>query len=57
MKLLTGLNPYGVSYHLGLHARGTPRANPNPVGLRGFIASYQDLVGRIRDFMLPDPDR
>jgi transaldolase len=25
--------------------------------LRGFIASYQDLVGRIRDFMLPDPDR
>jgi transaldolase len=25
--------------------------------LRGFIASYQDLVGRIRDFMLPDPDK
>jgi transaldolase len=25
--------------------------------LRGFIASYQDLVGTIRDFMLPDPDR
>ena len=38
MKLLTGLNPYGLSYHLGLHARGTSRANPNPVGLRGFIA-------------------
>ena len=38
MKLLTGLNPYGISYHLGLHARGTPRANPNPVGLRGYIA-------------------
>jgi transaldolase len=25
--------------------------------LRGFIASYQDLVAVIRDFMLPDPDR
>ena len=24
--------------------------------LRGFIASYQDLVAVIRDFMLPDPD-
>jgi transaldolase len=25
--------------------------------LRGFIASYQDLVATIRDLMLPDPDR
>jgi transaldolase len=25
--------------------------------LRGFIASYQDLVATIREFMLPDPDR
>jgi transaldolase len=25
--------------------------------LRGFIASYQDLVATMRDFMLPDPDR
>ncbi|MEP6811728.1 MAG: transaldolase family protein [Actinomycetota bacterium] len=25
--------------------------------LRGFIASYDDLVATIRDFMLPDPDR
>ena len=25
--------------------------------LRGFIASYQELVGIIRDFMLPNPDR
>ena len=24
--------------------------------LRGFIASYQDLVAVIRDFMLPNPD-
>jgi transaldolase len=25
--------------------------------LRGFIASYQDLVATIRDLMLPNPDR
>ena len=25
--------------------------------LRGFIASYQDLVSTVRDFMLPEPDR
>jgi transaldolase len=25
--------------------------------LRGFIASYQELVGTIRDFMLPNPDK
>jgi hypothetical protein len=25
--------------------------------LRGFIASYQDLVATIRDVMLPNPDR
>jgi 3-oxoisoapionate decarboxylase len=38
VRLLTGLNPYGLSFHLGLHARGTPRANPQPAGLRGYIA-------------------
>ena len=24
--------------------------------LRGFIKSYHDLVGAVRDVMLPDPD-
>jgi transaldolase len=24
--------------------------------LRGFIASYQDLVATVRDYMLPNPD-
>lgn len=46
MKLLTGLNPYGISYHLGLHASGTARANPNPVGLRGFIELATELGAR-----------
>lgn len=31
------LNPYGLTYTVGLQALGTPRANPNPIGLRGFI--------------------
>ena len=28
MKLTTGLNPYGLTYYLGIQALGTPRANP-----------------------------
>lgn len=30
---------------------------PNLRTLRQFISGYQDLVGTVRDFMLPDPDR
>lgn len=33
----TGLNPYGLTYHLGLQGKGTPRHNPKGVGLDGFI--------------------
>lgn len=43
MRLRTGLNPYGLTYHLGLQARGTPRANPRPAGLAGFVALAKDL--------------
>lgn len=32
-----GLNPYGLTYYLGLQGRGTPRANPAGRGLQGFI--------------------
>ncbi len=32
-----GLNPYGLTYTLGLQGAGTPRANPRPIGLDGFI--------------------
>lgn len=35
--MILSLNPYGLAYTVGLHAPGTPRANPNPIGLRGFI--------------------
>lgn len=41
--LRTGLNPYGLTYHLGLQAAGTPRANPKAVGLEGYIALAAEL--------------
>lgn len=46
MQFLTGLNPYGLTYHLGLQARGTRRANPRPAGLEGFIALARELDAR-----------
>jgi 3-oxoisoapionate decarboxylase len=38
-----GLNPYGLTYHLGLQGAGGPRANPNGAGLAGFIAIAIEL--------------
>ena len=37
------LNPYGLTYTLGLQGTGTPRANPRPRGVEGFIAIARDL--------------
>jgi sugar phosphate isomerase/epimerase len=47
MKLRTGLNPYGLTYHLGIQAMGTPRANPKGVGLEGFIAIATELGAKV----------
>ena len=41
--LQIGLNPYGLTYHLGLQGHGSPRANPDGRGLEGFIALAEDL--------------
>jgi len=41
--LRVGLNPYGLTYHLGIQAMGTPRANPKAVGLEGYIALATEL--------------
>ena len=41
--LRVGLNPYGLTYHLGLQAAGTPRANPAGTGLEGFIRLAREL--------------
>jgi sugar phosphate isomerase/epimerase len=44
--LRIGLNPYGLTYHLGIQAGGTPRANPKGVGLEGYIALATELGAR-----------
>lgn len=42
-----GLNPYGLTYTLGLQGRGTPRANPRATGLDGFLALAAEIGARV----------
>lgn len=49
----TGLNPYGLTYTLGLQGRGTPRANPRAGGLDGFIAIASELGARTLEIYEP----
>jgi sugar phosphate isomerase/epimerase len=42
-----GLNPYGLTYTLGLQGAGTPRAHRRPLGLDQFIAFALDLGARV----------
>ena len=42
-----GLNPYGLTYTLGLAGHGTPRANPNGRGLDGFIEIGREIGARV----------
>ena len=46
MKLTTGLNPYGLTWYLGLQGAGTPRHNPDGAGLEGFIKLTEELGGK-----------
>lgn len=41
-----GFNPYGLTYTVGLQGGRTPRANPEPLGLDGFIGMAHDLGAR-----------
>jgi sugar phosphate isomerase/epimerase len=41
--LRIGLNPYGLAYTVGLQGAGTPRANPDPIGLSGFLDVAREL--------------
>src|SRR3954469_20984887 len=41
-----GLNPYGLAYAVGLQGAGTPRANPSPIGLEGFLALARETGAR-----------
>lgn len=53
MEIKTGLNPYGLTYYVGLQGRGTPRANPAGVGLNGFIDLAAELNGRTIELFEP----
>jgi len=48
-----GLNPYGLTYTLGLQGAGTPRANPRGGGLEGFIAIATELGARTLEIFEP----
>jgi sugar phosphate isomerase/epimerase len=53
MKLRVGLNPYGLAYAVGLQGAGTPRANPSPIGLDGFLALARDVEARCVEVHAP----
>jgi sugar phosphate isomerase/epimerase len=48
-----GLNPYGLTYHLGLQGAGGPRANPRGAGLEGFIAIATELGATVLEIYEP----
>jgi 3-oxoisoapionate decarboxylase len=53
MRLKTGLNPYGLTWHLGLQGKCTPRENPKPGGLEGFIAIAFELKAQVLEIFDP----
>ena len=52
-NVVFGLNPYGLTYHLGLQGMGGPRANPRGRGLEGFLALGEEL--RVEALEIFDP--
>jgi 3-oxoisoapionate decarboxylase len=48
--LQIGLNPYGFTHAVGLQAFGTPRANPQGTGLRGFIRIATEINAQCFEF-------
>ena len=51
--LQVGLNPYGLTYYLGLQGHGTPRANPDERGLQGFIELAEELGAKTLEIFEP----
>jgi sugar phosphate isomerase/epimerase len=51
--LIIGMNPYGLTYTLGLQGAGTPRANTNGTGLEGFLAIATSHGARTIDLHHP----
>ena len=42
--LCVGLNPYGIAFTTGLYPVNTPRANPRPLGLDGYLKLAEELA-------------
>jgi sugar phosphate isomerase/epimerase len=53
MMLKVGLNPYGLTYTLGLQGAGTPRQNPHGRGLEGFIELATGIGAETIELHLP----
>ena len=51
--LEVGLNPYGLTYTLGLQGHGTPRVNPKGRGLPGFIDIATELGAKTLEIFEP----
>ena len=52
-RLRVGLNPYGLTYTVGLQGHGTPRANPEGTGLEGFLALATEVGARVVEIFSP----
>ncbi len=52
-NLRVGMNPYGLTYSLGMQGAGTPRANPAGTGLEGFIALGIELGAEVLEIFNP----
>jgi 3-oxoisoapionate decarboxylase len=48
-----GLNPYGLTYHLGLQGAGTARVNPEGKGLEGFLALGREFGAKAMELFDP----
>ncbi len=46
LVLRVGLNPYGISYAVGLTGAGTSKENPRPLGLHGFVRLAEEIGAR-----------
>jgi len=51
--LKVGLNPYGLTYHLGLQGAGGPRVNAKGRGLEGFVAIAAELGAQVIEIFDP----
>ncbi|TNC73266.1 sugar phosphate isomerase/epimerase family protein [Rubellimicrobium roseum] len=52
-QLAVGLNPYGLTYTLGLQGAGTPRANPQATGLDGFVTVAEEIGAKVIEIHNP----